>query len=90
MGLGTGTDAETQVPVQQAVVDEWNAAHPEIQVTLEVVPNPSAKDTLLTENAAGNPPDVVGPAGVAGSNGFYGNWLDLTDLIAELRLVAVP
>jgi multiple sugar transport system substrate-binding protein len=83
VGLGTGTDAETQVPVQQAIVDEWNAAHPEIQVTLEVVPNPSAKDTLLTENAAGNPPDVVGPAGVAGSNGFYGNWLDLTDLIAE-------
>ena len=63
--LGTGDNMDYQVPVEQQVVDDWNAAHPEIHVTLEVVPNVSAKDTLLTENAAGNPPDVVGPAGVA-------------------------
>lgn len=83
VGLGTGTDVETQVPVQQEVVDAWNAAHPNIQVTLEVVPNADAKNTLLTQNAAGNPPDVVGPAGVAGSNGFYGQWLDLAPLIGD-------
>lgn len=83
VGLGTGTDVETQVPVQQEVVDTWNAAHPNIQVTLEVVPNADAKNTLLTQNAAGNPPDVVGPAGVAGSNGFYGQWLDLAPLIGD-------
>ncbi|MFM8998382.1 MAG: extracellular solute-binding protein, partial [Candidatus Limnocylindrus sp.] len=83
VGLGTGDNVETQVPVQQAVVDRWNAANPNIQVTLEVVPNADAKNTLLTQNAAGNPPDVVGPAGVAGSNGFYGQWLDLTPLIEE-------
>ena len=81
--LGTGDNMDYQVPVEQQVVDDWNAAHPEIHVTLEVVPNVSAKDTLLTENAAGNPPDVVGPAGVAGSNGFYGQWLDLAPLIEE-------
>ncbi|MFM7782593.1 MAG: extracellular solute-binding protein, partial [Candidatus Limnocylindrus sp.] len=81
VGLGTGDNVETQVPVQQAVVDRWNAANPNIQVTREVVPNADAKNTLLTQNAAGNPPDVVGPAGVAGSNGFYGQWLDLTPLI---------
>ena len=83
VGLGTGDNVETQVPVEQEVVDAWNAANPNIQVTLEVVPNKDAKNTLLTQNAAGNPPDVVGPAGVAGSNGFYGQWLDLTPLIAE-------
>ena len=83
VGLGTGTDVKTQVPVQQEVVDAWNAAHPNIQVTLEVVPNADAKNTLLTQNAAGNPPDVVGPAGVAGSNGFYGQWLDLAPLIGD-------
>ena len=54
--LGTGDNMDYQVPVEQQVVDDWNAAHPEIHVTLEVVPNVSAKDTLLTENAAGNPP----------------------------------
>ncbi|MEI6271250.1 MAG: extracellular solute-binding protein [Chloroflexota bacterium] len=81
--LGTGDNVDTQVPVEQKVVDDWNAAHPDIHVTLEVVPNKTAKDTLLTENAAGNPPDVVGPAGVAGSNGFYGQWLDLTPLIKD-------
>ena len=37
VGLGTGDNVETQVPVQQAVVDRWNAANPNIQVTLEVV-----------------------------------------------------
>jgi len=79
--LGTGDNVKTQVPIEQGVVDDWNKAHPEIQVTLEVVPNKTAKDTLLTENAAGNPPDVVGPAGVAGSNGFFGQWADLTPLI---------
>ena len=67
VGLGTGDNVETQVPVEQEVVDAWNAANPNIQVTLEVVPNVDAKNTLLTQNAAGNPPDVVGPAGVAGS-----------------------
>ena len=58
VGLGTGDNVETQVPVQQEVVDAWNAANPNIQVTLEVVPNVDAKNTLLTQNAAGNPPDV--------------------------------
>ncbi|MFZ9735872.1 MAG: hypothetical protein ACO3GD_04795, partial [Candidatus Limnocylindrus sp.] len=38
VGLGTGDNVETQVPVQQEVVDAWNAANPNIQVTLEVVP----------------------------------------------------
>lgn len=83
VGLGTGDNMDVQVPVEQQVVDDWNAAHPEIHVTLEVVPNTSAKDTLLTENASGNPPDVVGPAGVSGSNGFYGQWLDLAPLIKD-------
>ncbi len=83
VGLGTGDNMDVQVPVEQQVVDDWNAAHPDIHVTLEVVPNTSAKDTLLTENASGNPPDVVGPAGVSGSNGFYGQWADLTPYITS-------
>ena len=48
---------------------------------LEVVPHTAGRDTLATEIAAGNGPDIVGPVGWAGSNEFYGQWLDLTPLI---------
>lgn len=80
VGLGTGTDP-AQVVEQQAVVDAFNASHDNIEVTLEVVPYDSGRDTLSTQIAAGNGPDIVGPVGIGGSNDFYGQWMDLTPLI---------
>ena len=41
----------------------------------------AARDTLSTQIAAGNGPDIVGPVGIGGSNFFYGQWLDLTPLL---------
>ncbi len=38
---------------------------------------------MAVEIAGGNAPDIVGPVGVSGSEAFHGQWLDLTDLIAE-------
>ena len=38
---------------------------------------------MSVEIAGGNAPDIVGPVGVSGSEAFHGQWLDLTDLIAE-------
>jgi len=80
VGLGTGTDP-AQVVEQQAVVDAFNASQDRIEAVLEVVPYDSARDTLSTQIAAGNGPDIVGPVGIGGSNDFYGQWMDLTPLI---------
>jgi multiple sugar transport system substrate-binding protein len=80
VGLGTGTDP-AQVIEQQAVVDAFNASQDRIEVVLEVVPYDSARDTLSTQIAAGNGPDIIGPVGIGGSNDFYGQWMDLTPLM---------
>ena len=80
VGLGTGTNPE-QLPEQQAVVDTFNASQDRIEVILEVVPYESGRDTLSTQIAAGNGPDLVGPVGIGGSNDFYGQWMDLAPLM---------
>jgi multiple sugar transport system substrate-binding protein len=82
VGLGTGTDPE-QVPIEQKVVDDFNASHPKIQLILEVITYNAARDTLSTEIASGNPPDIVGPVGVGGSEAFHGQWLDLSEQIQK-------
>jgi multiple sugar transport system substrate-binding protein len=79
VGLGTGTDP-LQIEAQQAVVDAFNASHPDINLILEVVPYAAARDTLLTQIAAGEAPDIVGPVGHAGSNYLKGMFLDLQPL----------
>lgn len=82
VGLGTGTDP-AQVEVQEAVVKAFNESHPDIELVLEVVPFDSARDTLATQIASGNGPDIIGPVGWGGSNAFYGQWLDLTPYIEK-------
>lgn len=84
IGLGTGTDPD-QLTAEQEVVDAFNAAHPEIHLTTEVVTYEAAFDTLATELASGNPPDIVGPMGVDGAESFHGQWLDLTPLIQKFN-----
>ncbi len=80
--LGTGESPE-QVEVEQKVVEEFNASHPKIQLILEVITYNAARDTLSTEIASGNPPDIVGPVGVGGANAFAGQWLDLSEQIKK-------
>jgi multiple sugar transport system substrate-binding protein len=82
IGLGTGTDPD-QLDAEQKVVDEFNATHPDILLTMEIVTYTSAFDTLATEIASGNAPDIVGPVGVDGAESFHGQWLDLSDLISK-------
>jgi multiple sugar transport system substrate-binding protein len=82
VGLGTGTNPE-QVAVQEEVVADFNASQEEIELVLEIVPYDSARDTLSTQIASGNGPDIIGPVGWGGSNAFYGQWLDLTTYIEE-------
>ena len=80
VGLGTGTDP-AQVVEEQAVVDSFNESQDRIEAILEVVPYDSGRDTLSTQIAAGNGPDVIGPVGIGGSNDFKGQFLDLAPLM---------
>ena len=81
VGLGAGTD-EPLINAQQAIVDEFNASQSDIELVLEIVDNDFAYDTLATQIASGNAPDIVGPMGIRGRSAFPGAWLDLSDLIA--------
>ena len=80
VGLGAGSDEPTFVP-QQAIVDQFNASQNEIQLVLEIVDNDTAYDTLATQIAGGNAPDLVGPVGIRGRDSFKGAWLDLQPLM---------
>jgi multiple sugar transport system substrate-binding protein len=87
IGLGTGTNPD-QLLAEQSVVDDFNAmperATDKIQLQMEVVPFASAKDTILTEIASGNGPDVIGPVGWSGSAALYGQWADLATEIKSI------
>jgi multiple sugar transport system substrate-binding protein len=82
VGLGIGSDEPTFAP-QQAVVDEFNASQDKYELLLEIVDNEVAYDTLATQIAAGNAPDIVGPVGIRGRDSFFGAWLDLQPFIDQ-------
>ncbi len=74
VGLGGGTDLAA-IAVEESIIADFNASQDKIQGILEVIPHAAGRDTLATEIAAGNGPDLVGPVGWAGANEFYGQWL---------------
>jgi len=82
VGLGAGSDEGTFAP-QNAVVEEINAAQDDFELVLEIVDNEVAYDTLATQIAAGNAPDIVGPVGIRGRDAFFGAWLDLDPFIEQ-------
>jgi multiple sugar transport system substrate-binding protein len=82
VGLGTGAQPE-QIDAQEAIVEEFNADHPDIELTVEFVDNEVAADTLATQIAGGNAPDIIGPVGIRGSNTFAGQYLDLEPYVEE-------
>ncbi len=77
VGLGGGT-SPAEIAVEEDVAKDFNTSQDKIQMILEVVPHAAGRDTLATEISAGNGPDIVGPVGWAGSNEFYGQWLDIS------------
>lgn len=80
VGVGTGSDPG-QPEQQQKVVDAFNASQNEITLKMNVVPNAAAGNTLATQLAGDNAPDIVGPAGIGGAQAFDGQWLDLAPLV---------
>ena len=82
VGLGTGTDA-AQIAAQEEVVADFNASQDRIQLILEIVPYDAARNALSVQIASGNGPDIIGPVGWGGSNGFYGQWLDVSPYVEQ-------
>lgn len=80
VGLGTGGNPE-QIEAQEAVVEAFNASNESIELVLEIVQNDVAYDTLSTQIASGNAPDIIGPVGIRGAHAFNGRWLDLQPLV---------
>jgi multiple sugar transport system substrate-binding protein len=80
IGLGTGTDP-AQLKPQATLVSEFNKSQSKIQLNMEILNYDAAKDILSTEIAAGSAPDVIGPVGWAGSNAFFGQYLDIAPYI---------
>lgn len=85
VGLGTGTDP-AQTKAENAIVDKFNASHTDIQLKINIAAdNQTAPSVLSTLIASGSAPDIVGPVGVAGSNAFPGEWLDLQPLVTKTK-----
>src|SRR4029079_11683645 len=76
-----GGEAPEQKAVEDKVVADFNASHPHIHLTFEVVVYDQANGQLATELQSGNPPDIVGPVGIGGANAFHGKWLGMKPLI---------
>ena len=82
VGLGTGAQPE-QIEAQETIVEEFNASQESIHLSVEFVDNEVAADTLATQIAGGNAPDIIGPLGIRGSNTFAGQYLDLEPYVEE-------
>ncbi|HEX3054148.1 MAG TPA: extracellular solute-binding protein [Aggregatilineaceae bacterium] len=89
VGVGTGYLPEQQA-AQVALADAWNAAHEDIKVEFEFHDNDTARDELLTRISAGDPPAIVGPAGVRSVYETSELWADISSYVeadaAELAL----
>jgi multiple sugar transport system substrate-binding protein len=93
VGLGTGERPE-HIGVEQAVVDAFNAAHDpdspdyvagntDVVLSLEIYRNAVAYDTLATQIATGNAPDIIGPIGIRALQSFGDQLLDLSSYITS-------
>ncbi|MBN1679082.1 MAG: extracellular solute-binding protein [Anaerolineae bacterium] len=89
VGVGTGYQPYQQ-DAQNALADEWNATHDDIKVVFEYHDNTTARDELLTRVAAGDPPAIVGPAGVRTVYEISNMWADIGALmeadVAEINM----
>ncbi len=84
IGLGTGSQAE-QISRENDFVDKFNAAQSEIHLNTVIIDNQTARDYLLTQIAAGNAPDIIGPVGAEGRSYFPDAFLDLQPLIKQFN-----
>lgn len=84
VGLGAGSDAPV-IAIQKKVVEEFNKSQKEIELVFEVVDADQAPNTLATQIAGNNAPDIVGPVGIKGRDSFKGAWADLEPLAKKYK-----
>jgi len=82
VGLGAGV-SPNQVAIEQRVVRQFNATHPNIKLTLQVVEFNQSRSMLADQFRSGKAPDIVGPMGWQASNIFQNQWFDLSPLIVD-------
>lgn len=80
--LGGGEDP-SQTPTEEAIAADFATKYPGSSLDFEVTTYDAAPDTLSTQIAGGNSPDIAGPVGVGGIAQFEGQWLDLTPYLEE-------
>ena len=64
IGFGTGT-APAQVDGQKALIEKFNASHPDIEVELMIVPHEESITRFTAMVAGGDAPEIIGAAGFA-------------------------
>ncbi|MFC8419755.1 ABC transporter substrate-binding protein [Streptomyces sp. NPDC057236] len=82
---------EESVEANKELVEEWNAAHPDIRVEYVQGSWDSVHDQLLTSFEGGEAPDIVHDASDDLADFAYGGYLaDLTDLLPERLRSDIP
>jgi multiple sugar transport system substrate-binding protein len=79
---GSGSASNNELAPETAFVAAFNGSQKQIYLDLEVVPTASLTDSLRAKIAQGDPPDIVGPVGALGRNGFAGEFMDVTPMVA--------
>jgi multiple sugar transport system substrate-binding protein len=85
IGMGTGTDPD-QIAAQEAMQEEFNSTHDDIEVEFLIVPHEEAGERFLSMVAGGNAPQLVGPNGISTVAQFFDTWLDVSPLIEADKL----
>ena len=81
---------DLETPFWQGMRDEFEAVHPNINVEFQVVPGDELYDKLLTQVAAGNPPDVAYVSDwMTGDFVQQGALVPLDDYVAKSNLIDV-
>ncbi|AZQ38257.1 sugar ABC transporter substrate-binding protein [Streptomyces cyaneochromogenes] len=82
---------EESVEVNQELVKEWNASHPDVKVEYVQGSWDSVHDQLLTSFEGGEAPDIIHDASDDLADFAYGGYLaDLTDLLPERLRSDIP
>ena len=78
--MGTGTDPD-QIAAQEALAEEFNSTHDDIEVEFLIVPVEEAPERYLAMLSGGNAPQLVGPNGISTVAQFFDTWADVAPLV---------
>ncbi len=80
VGMGTGTDPD-QIDAQEALAEEFNSTHDDIEIEFLIVPHEEARERYLAMLSGGDAPELVGPNGVETIAEFLDTWVDIRPFI---------